>query len=941
MDPELKSLIELIADCVGEGDRAANHSLSVIVRNSNMRDINENLNNISQGQDASNVIQRNILRENEETKDNSIKFLNGFLNSNNKILYVFDTLSDKFKDLISGIPVIGGILGGIYGGIMEFVKFQRKNIEEYRKMFYTNVPWFTQDLDSLHKYAADIGINHEQLMNIYQANSLYISKLEAFTGNGIEAFNTKLKSIIHAGDVYGVDEQNATLLLNDIISSTYDNLSNNINNINERSEIYLKNLKALSYWSGKSVDTLIKENKIKEDDLAGKLWEAQGGAKQKILMNVLSGMNASSAMKADFAMAMDRGSIANTAPVNSELYRILRSLMNLRQHENMYSDSEYQYEVDRIMSSIDKTALARVIEMNPAVGGHLSQDMQYAGVMAMNLSQHAGNWNDIKNNIEKRDENGNIYKINDSYRALIRSNENILTGLTVNIDKMKGIISGINNVANCINTIANDFKEIMDSDNPVGAMFGKAGEYFKKLGNVLVDSLFNFFDFKSHMEGDEKEHAEETIGDAFYDLRNDVKNIIPKEELTELQRYIRNGFETSGFWDWEGFWTGHWNKELYSDDMAVNAFGKFFDEKLVKLINESSKEERKNIKNDMVRLIKEGANFITVDDHGKLIASESNLANIMSNSSKVIDENTKSVKEQIEQQKKNSELDSSRTNLANAMTNSSNAMKENTEAVKAQTEQQKQNQENKKELSEKMGLSFNDMLEGKHLNKFSEDYKKTIENSTDNTNLTALKKSYEISELKNHLFSEHLTEIGKLLEKSKAEKLNEKEFNLLFDMDSKNFGQMMDEEAREEYLENRKNAFNEYIKDPDYVMKQLFSEYMSLASSNSENNISKTSPMNSNNEQMPEMKNQYEEKQKLEQAEKAEQARKEQEENQKQENAEIKQKIQSQYQQSGNLLDVLKSINDKLDKLNALANIDRATKNIYENGVGSKFKTEE
>lgn len=927
MDEELKGLLELISSCIGEGDQGAKNSLSVIVRNNPDKLLKDLTDTTTKGSEETKKYQKQNIRLQEQNSNDSSLMRKLFSDAIKDQKHILKRLSEGFGDLLRGIPFVGGIVGGIYDVFLKYVDFQKKNLEEYRKMFYTNVPWFTQDLYSLHEYASDIGINHEQLMSIYQANSLYISKLEAFTGKGIETFNEKLKSIIHAGDVYGVDEQNATLILNDIISSTYDNLSNNINNINERSEIYLKNLKALSYWSGKSVDTLIKENKIKEDDLAGKLWEAQGGVKQKILMDVLSGMNASSAMKADFAMAMDRGSIANVAPVNSELYRILMSLMNLRQHENMYSDSEYQYEVNRILSSIDKAALARATEMNPAVGGHLSQDMQYAGVMAMNLSQHAGNYNDIINNVEKRDENGNVYKVTKIFRNLESFNESLAKTFSLSMNTMEKAIIGIEKITNGIKGTAKTIEEIVSSDNPMSKMFGIMKDYWSNFIKGIKDAIWETIPKIFGKKFDHQSRLEKAVLISYDTISKELREGKRKyEDLTPEQKFI---FDET-------------NKKAtlfrsYTIASANDAAEKFYKQKFIR----GSDLEELGSK-DIAKIIIEGKSFQNdVNQNNPLLNVMTENSKNSLNLSDVTKENTKSVKEQIEQQKKNSELDSSRTNLANAMTNSSNAMKENTEAVKAQTEQQKQNQENKKELSEKMGLSFNDMLEGKHLNKFSEDYKKTIENSTDNTNLTALKKSYEISELKNHLFSEHLTEIGKLLEKSKAEKLNEKEFNLLFDMDSKNFGQMMDEEAREEYLENRKNAFNEYIKDPDYVMKQLFSEYMSLASSNSENNISKTSPMNSNNEQMPEMKNQYEEKQKLEQAEKAEQARKEQEENQKQENAEIKQKIQSQYQQSGNLLDVLKSINDKLDKLNALANIDRATKNIYENGVGSKFKTEE
>lgn len=206
--------------------------------------------------------------EKNERKTSFEKIVSAVNNINNAIKEDKDNKKkDKTKE-DAGNKAIGAKI--VQGIVESFATSFQKNMERMgflRDLESAGVS-VTQGFDSLRKASEELARPQEQLVKLYTKSSQTIQRLNVSFGDGVNFFNQTL------GDISGkfnTTRQEEEAILSEYIETRtkYANLEQlDRDRLRKETELYTKNLKQLSMATGKSIELILQENKLKEDEFA-------------------------------------------------------------------------------------------------------------------------------------------------------------------------------------------------------------------------------------------------------------------------------------------------------------------------------------------------------------------------------------------------------------------------------------------------------------------------------------------------------------------------------------------------------------------------------------------------------------------------------------------------------------------------------------------------
>lgn len=178
--------------------------------------------------------------------------------------------SDRNKEESNNKAVGAKIAQAVAKATISSLQLGLKRIESLRELESAGVA-VTGGFDRLRKASEDLARPIPQLSKLYAKNSQLLSRLNAstnFANDGVGFFNDTLKSVSGQFNLTREEEE--------AISSEYLDTRTKYANIEQldrerlrkETELYTKNLKQLSMATGKSIDLILQENKLKEDEFS-------------------------------------------------------------------------------------------------------------------------------------------------------------------------------------------------------------------------------------------------------------------------------------------------------------------------------------------------------------------------------------------------------------------------------------------------------------------------------------------------------------------------------------------------------------------------------------------------------------------------------------------------------------------------------------------------
>ena len=206
--------------------------------------------------------------EKNERKTSFEKIVSAVNNINNAIKEDKDNKKKDKTKKDAGNKTIGAKI--VQGIVESFATSFQKNMERMgflRDLESAGVS-VTQGFDSLRKVSEELARPQEQLVKLYIKNSQTIQRLNASFGDGVNFFNQTLGDI--SGKFNTIRQEEEAILSEYIETRTkYANLEQlDRDRLRKETELYTKNLKQLSMATGKSIELILQENKLKEDEFA-------------------------------------------------------------------------------------------------------------------------------------------------------------------------------------------------------------------------------------------------------------------------------------------------------------------------------------------------------------------------------------------------------------------------------------------------------------------------------------------------------------------------------------------------------------------------------------------------------------------------------------------------------------------------------------------------
>lgn len=207
--------------------------------------------------------------EKNERKTSFEKIVSAVNNINNAIKEDKDNKKKDKTKKDAGNKAIGAKI--VQGIVESFATSFQKNMERMgflRDLESAGVS-VTQGFDSLRKASEELARPQEQLVKLYTKNSQTIQRLNASFGDGVNFFNQTLGDISGKFNTTRQEEEEAILSEYIETRTKYANLEQlDRDRLRKETELYTKNLKQLSMATGKSIELILQENKLKEDEFA-------------------------------------------------------------------------------------------------------------------------------------------------------------------------------------------------------------------------------------------------------------------------------------------------------------------------------------------------------------------------------------------------------------------------------------------------------------------------------------------------------------------------------------------------------------------------------------------------------------------------------------------------------------------------------------------------
>lgn len=470
---KINEVLSLIASCVDKGGKGAERVLAVSIQRSNIN------NNLSNAIDKGNKKVKEAIKENNDSSSKNSreveKLLREGYNLQNEALKKQakkqeeadkeqgGLLNKIYTKFVQNYPILSRIASSVYSGFKNLTKLQLDNINSYRNFIYGGV-FYNEDLDYIHEAASEIGISSKEFSKLILENTKGLSILQGLTNNGVRSYKTLLETTKKTADDYGIDINEATKALGFIVENTYDFSEDNLMKMNNAIVPYLKNLKALSYWTGKSVDQLQQESKIREDDLAAKIWMQNGNKNAQRLNDILTAIGASSEIKAEFAKGLIGPATTKAAVINKELGRILYSLFEYRMKEDIIPEEEFEKGINDLLNSKNRKELENIYKMYPAVAGSLENGIQQGGIMGINLAK-LGNLEDARKKVEETKDDEKIAGINKIDRDINTLIEDVKKTLSINSKTIDTFINKTKDASGSLESFKNDFMKVFSKEN--------------------------------------------------------------------------------------------------------------------------------------------------------------------------------------------------------------------------------------------------------------------------------------------------------------------------------------------------------------------------------------------------------------------------------------------------------------------------------------------
>ncbi len=178
--------------------------------------------------------------------------------------------SSKSKEESNNKAVAAKIVQAVAGETISSLQNGLKRIESLRELESAGVS-VAKGFDSLRKSSEDLARPQTQLVKLYTKNSQLLSRLNAsenFLNDGVGFFNDTLKSV---SGQFNLTRQEEEAILSEYLDTRtkYANIEQlDRERLRKETELYTKNLKQLSMATGKSIDLILQENKLKEDEFA-------------------------------------------------------------------------------------------------------------------------------------------------------------------------------------------------------------------------------------------------------------------------------------------------------------------------------------------------------------------------------------------------------------------------------------------------------------------------------------------------------------------------------------------------------------------------------------------------------------------------------------------------------------------------------------------------
>lgn len=178
--------------------------------------------------------------------------------------------SDRNKEESNNKAVGAKIAQAVAKATISSLQLGFKRIESLRELESAGVA-VTGGFDRLRKASEDLARPIPQLSKLYAKNSQLLSRLNAstkFANDGVGFFNDTLKSV---SGQFNLTRQEEEAILSEYLDTRtkYANIEQlDRERLRKETELYTKNLKQLSMATGKSIDLILQENKLKEDEFS-------------------------------------------------------------------------------------------------------------------------------------------------------------------------------------------------------------------------------------------------------------------------------------------------------------------------------------------------------------------------------------------------------------------------------------------------------------------------------------------------------------------------------------------------------------------------------------------------------------------------------------------------------------------------------------------------
>lgn len=565
-----ESLLEIIASCVEGSNIGSTRNLRVVVNNlsyDKLNKVNEdntkkaNKNNSDNTNRIIDVVKDNHKKEIETSK----KLIEEIAKTDYSGL--LNRLEQGLTKFFESLPILGGALSAASTLGFAYAKIQLENINDYRQLNSSGL-LYNKDFKALYEDAGEIGISKDEYKKALLKNAQTIARLNGVTGDGLGTFKKFFEQVKKTSNSIGMDLNDSVNVISIVARNMYSDMELNQTNLNLVTEKYMKTLKTLSYWTGKSTESLISEVQKREDNAVYRTWASNSGVKAQIMQTVLDTF-ASEDFKADIARGMNTGSISKASAINPYLGKVYDEIMTLRQNMDNLSDDDFEKQLDEIMLSVKNEKMINYAKRIPTtVMAAYGEDLQNKQLAAFKLGQLGPEG--YKKAKEKVNEPDPFIKdINDMDSKIKEAINKLLSSLTIN-------------------------KE--DIDNAIIKPLRDAGEEIKKISisedksNYIVNALKRFFI-------DEHPIAGLIFGSvSFLTLVNLIRNVyntisIISSSLSTLSSFLSNGklgnfvnpinkqpsgmINTPGQQSYKEWAKTHPESKYMTKNEKINAFNKF------------------------------------------------------------------------------------------------------------------------------------------------------------------------------------------------------------------------------------------------------------------------------------------------------------------------------------------------------------------------------